>query len=106
MVDGQAGAGEAVQVYVFGFEGVFSGPSEYEYRYPDAGGRLKCMLFLSTSNGAPSAEEVGREIAKYGFSEVMNVAGNKLWVERLNSIPGLQPYYEEALSSGSSLAIY
>jgi len=95
-------------VFVYGFKGIFLGEAEYEYRYPEKGRLLKCIVFISQSANELDFNVAKTEIIKYGFSQIVELGGNQLKVESLNSGGGtkFQPYYEEAIKKGSAIAIY
>ena len=95
-------------VFCYGFKGVFAGSPEYEYRYPEAGKQHKCIIFLHQKDATLDFSSAEIEIAKFGFTQIIDLQGNQLKIESLNSPHStkFQPYYEEALNHGSSLAIY
>ncbi|MCH4296705.1 hypothetical protein MJ923_20585 [Shewanella sp. 3B26] len=96
------------KIFVYGFKGVFSGDSSYEYRFPEEGKELKAILLLAQRGNTEDFELASREIELYGFKDISDLRGAELKVESLNSPSGVkfQPYYEEALEQGSSLAVY
>ena len=95
-------------MFVYGFKGVFLGEAEYEYRFPEEGKLLKCIVFISQPEASLDFDAAKKEISKYGFAKFQDLEGNQLKVESLNAGGGakFQPYYEEALDQGSSIAIY
>ena len=95
-------------VAIYGFHGVFSGKSEYEYRHPELGGWHRCMLFLAQGDEAPVEGAARAECAKYGFSEPEFNGYGPLKVEVLNTeqFRGFAGFYEEALRDGSALVYY
>jgi hypothetical protein len=95
-------------VVIYGFEGTFSGETDYEYCFPEIGNQHRCMLFLMQSNDDLDFEAASLEIGKFGFENLLNLRGNPLKVEVLNtdSFKGFSSFYEEALDSGSSLVVY
>ncbi|GHA11105.1 hypothetical protein GCM10008090_21080 [Arenicella chitinivorans] len=95
-------------VFCYGFEGVFDGSPEYEYRYSEIGKLHKCIIFLYQTDATLDFGSAEIEIAKFGFTQIRDLQGNQLKIESLNSPHSVkfQPYFEEALNHGSSFAIY
>ena len=95
-------------IAVYGFEGRFDGPSEYEYRYPEVGATHRCMLFLAQKSAGEGWDLAQAECAKFGFMETWSMTFGLLKPEVLitDGYQRFAPYYEEALHDGSSLVIY
>ena len=95
-------------VFVYIFQGKYTGKSEYEYANPDVGAIHKCILYLSQDSKENQFEYAELEIRKYGFNEIENMRGNPLDVEVLNteSFKGFVGFYKEALEEGSCLVYY
>ncbi|ACA87852.1 hypothetical protein [Shewanella woodyi] len=96
------------KVFVYGFQGKYIGSSEYDYRTPEIGKEVKCILLIRQESNELDFAIAQSECKKYGFEDVVNLSGNELKVESLNTENGkkFQGHYHEALEQGSSLAIY
>ena len=97
-----------ITVVIYGFEGKFTGKSEYDYTFPEINNIHKCMLFLKQENDELNFDFATSEITKFGFSDLIGLRGNSIRVEALNTEGAKKfvPYYEEALEEGSSLVYY
>ena len=95
-------------VVIYGFDGTYSGNGEYEYSFPEKGDTHKCMLFLHQKEAELNFDFAIAEINKFGFDQLVNLRGNLLKVEVLNtdSFKGFVGFYEEALEKGSSIIYY
>lgn len=102
------GASCMTKVFIYGFTGTFTESSEYDYDHPLHGDTHKCMLFLRQNTQDLEFQIAQKEAEKYGFSSIINLSGNELKVDVLNSdsYKGFVGYYEEALQKGSSLVYY
>ena len=97
-----------MKVFIYSFEGKYSGSSEYEFTEPKGGNIHKCMLFLAQEGIECEFNRAENEISKFGFKELSTLKGTNLKVESLNTEGGKKftPYYEEAIEKGSSLVWY
>ena len=95
-------------VYVYGFNGRYTGSPEYEYAHPELNARHKCLLFLSQDRSASQWDLAGAECLKYGFGEYEFSRAGKLDIDALNTdaYRGFSGFYEEALEQGSALVFY
>jgi hypothetical protein len=95
-------------VYIYGFQGMFVGNSEYDYVEPAIGDVHKCMVFIAQDIDELDFDRALIEVKKYGFDQVINLSGNTLKVEVLNTdaYKGFTGFYTEALEEGSSLVYY
>ena len=95
-------------VFVYGFQGRYTGQAEYEYENPVIGAAHTCLLFLSQDSKEHQFEYAQLEINKYGFNEIDNLAGNPLKIEVLNTdlYRNFAAFYIEALEDGSCLVYY
>ncbi|MCZ2131062.1 MAG: hypothetical protein LC109_12470 [Bacteroidia bacterium] len=97
-----------MQVFVYIFQGKYSGKTEFEYKNPEVGAVHKCLIFISQESEHEQYEFAEEEIMKYGFCEIENMMGNLLQVEALNTpaYKNFSGFYEEALNEGSCLVYY
>lgn len=97
-----------MNVFIYAFEGKFSGNAEYEFNEPELGSSHQCILFLAQESENSNLEAAQKEILKFGLEEVHITKSNRLDTEALNSDEGkkFMPYVEEALEAGSSLVWY
>jgi len=95
-------------VYIYGFQGRYSGDSEYEWNTPEVGDAHKFMLFLAQETDEHEFELAEAEIGRFGVTEIENLKGNPLKVEVLNTdtYRGFSSFYEAALDEGSCLVFY
>ncbi|WHI52915.1 hypothetical protein P3339_09190 [Microbulbifer sp. MLAF003] len=96
------------KVYLYGFNGTYSGESKYNWSPPEKGDSHDCLLFLRQTEDAVNFEAATLEIANFGFVGVSDLKGNSLKVEALNSDlhRGFRGFYESALHDGSCLVFY
>ena len=97
-----------ITVVIYGFEGKFKGKSEYDFNFPEIDDIHKCMLFLKQENDELNFDFATSEITKFGFSDLVDLRGNPIRVEVLNTdgFKRFMPFYEESLEEGSSLVYY
>ena len=95
-------------VFLYGFNGTFSGFSEYDWEAPKSGENHDCLLFLYQKLDEANYSEATLEIDKYGFINVENLKGNSLKVQTLNTptYRGFSGFYEGAIKDGSVLVYY
>jgi hypothetical protein len=97
-----------LKVFIYGFEGTYSGPSEIEFDHPEEGATHKAMLFLRQDSASVDFDLALVGINNFGFTDIQALRGNHLKVESMNDpkMAVFSKYYEEALESGSSLVWY
>ncbi|UTW46306.1 hypothetical protein KFE80_05320 [bacterium SCSIO 12696] len=96
------------KVYLYGFNGTYSGKSAYNWDSPEKGANHDGLLFLRQAKEAVDFEAATKEISNFGFEGVNGLKGNGLKVEVLNSDlhKGFSDFYEGALKDGSCLVFY
>ena len=106
--EGPSGRLEHLKVFIYGFEGTYSGVSELEFNHPEKGSTHKAMLFLSQESSELDFDLALAGIEQFGFTNIQSLRGNRLKVESMNDskMAVFSKYYEEALESGSSLVWY
>ncbi len=97
-----------LKIFVYGFEGSYSGTSAVEYTYPEKGATHKAMLFLRQESADLDFDLAQEEIVRFGFEKIQSLRGNSLKVESMNDpkMAVFSKHYEEAIESGSSLVWY
>lgn len=97
-----------LKIFVYGFEGTYSGTSAVEYSYPEKDAMHKAMLFLRQESADLDFDLAQEEIGRFGFEKIQSLRGNALKVESMNDpkMAVFSKHYEEALESGSSLVWY
>lgn len=97
-----------MRIFVYGFEGTYSGSSEIEYSNPEAGATHRAMLFLRQDSESVDFDLALAVINKFGFTKIQSLRGNQLKVESMSDpkMAVFPKYYEEALETGSSLVWY
>lgn len=93
---------------VYGFEGTYTGRSEYEWNHPEEGATHKCMLFLKQAVELDDFIGAKEICERYGFGEVKDLRCGRLQTEALNTdlYRGFAPFYEGALSDGHTILFY
>ena len=96
------------KVFIYGFSGTYLGSSKYEWNPPKAGEPHKCLLFLRQDLDEVDFELAKVELEKFGVHNILDLKGNSLKVETLNSdmYKGFSGFYESALTDGSCLVYY
>ncbi|PHR00409.1 MAG: hypothetical protein COB32_12990 [Halomonas sp.] len=75
-------------IYIYSFEGSYSGSSEYEFQAPHMGAEHKCILFVLQETDVCDFAGAKEEIRKFGFKNIVNLKGKPILVESLNSDKG------------------
>ncbi|WP_444916870.1 hypothetical protein [Microbulbifer sp. JMSA003] len=96
------------KVYLYGFNGTYSGESKYNWSPPEKGDSHDCLLFLRQTEEAVNFEAATLEISNFGFEDVSGLEGNCLKVEALNSDlhREFSGFFESALQDGGCLVFY
>jgi hypothetical protein len=97
-----------MNVFIYGFEGTYSGSSSIEFSSPEEGATHKAMLFLRQVSESVDFDLALAGINEFGFTDIQSLRGNQLKVESMNDpkMAVFSKYYEEALETGSSLVWY
>lgn len=95
-------------IVIYGFSGMYSGNSEYDYNHPELGATHKCMLFFRQQADTDDYAAAQSECQRFGFTDIAFSGCGALQVDVLNTdaYRGFAGLYEEALSTGSALVYY
>lgn len=96
------------KIYLYGFNGTYSGEPAYDWNSPEKGANHNCLIFLRQSKEIIDFDATTNEIRRFGFEGISGLRGNELKLEALNSdsYRGFSGFYESALQDGSCLVFY